>query len=165
MLASSYDNLGRAGDAERAYRAGLAQTPDHIYAMNNLAYLLSQQEGRGSESIALAEQSLQLANDRDLDLHERAILLDTLGIAYFRSDRFEEAETRFREAVGADPGKGGSLIGLAETLAAQERFEEARQIIDQLRSSPALMEILTQVERRRLAALEALLGESTPDPR
>ncbi|MCH8269670.1 MAG: tetratricopeptide repeat protein [Planctomycetes bacterium] len=165
MLASSYDNLGRISDAERAYWAGLAQIPDHIYAMNNLAYLLSQQEGRGSESIALAEQSLQLANDRDLDLHERAILLDTLGIAYFRSDRFEEAETRFREAVRADPRKGGSWIGLAETLAAQERFEEARQIIDQLRSSPALMEILTQVERRRLAALEARLAESTPAPR
>jgi tetratricopeptide (TPR) repeat protein len=165
MLASAHDNLGQTEEAERAYRAGLDLMPEQnvplvSFTLNNLAYLVSQQEGRAEEAIELGERSLRIAIENGVPLTERAVFLDTLGICYYQAGRFEEARDMFSAAIEADVSKGGAYVGLAESFLKLGQTEQAAAQITAIDSTRALSTALSEKERGRLAAVRASLSGS-----
>ena len=60
-LAALYQQSGRSTEAERLYRSLLEAHPDHVYSLNNLAVLLSEESNRSAEALSLAERAYALA--------------------------------------------------------------------------------------------------------
>jgi tetratricopeptide (TPR) repeat protein len=76
--------LGQNGEAEAAYRAGLALNPKFSRLMNNLAWLLRDDPARRAEAIGLARKAVMLRPDG-------SAAWDTLAELLFRSGEYEAA--------------------------------------------------------------------------
>jgi putative thioredoxin len=72
------------------------------------------------------------------------------------------AETRYREAIAANPNESGPRIGLARLLVSQDRLEEARQAVEDL----AKLEVLDAAGEQVHGELSLqLLGKQVGDSR
>lgn len=95
-------SLERAGDmaaAETAVRDVLARWPDNPSALNSLGYLLADQNRMLDEALDLIRRALEADPDN-------GAFVDSLGWAYFRLGRLEEARVELERAVyltGGDP--------------------------------------------------------------
>lgn len=91
--------LGRFSEAEKCYRDVLAETPDNLAAMNNLAWLLvSTGDTRAcEEGIELAGRCLSLAEQAPSGV--RAVILDTLAWGHHRLHQRGEALRNMQEAA------------------------------------------------------------------
>jgi Flp pilus assembly protein TadD len=76
-------------------------------------------EGRAAQ----ATVSLEKAKRREPD---KASIREALGIAYFRIQRYEEAESEFRAMVDLSPADDYAHYGLARALEKLGRRDEAR---------------------------------------
>ncbi|MBF0304324.1 MAG: tetratricopeptide repeat protein, partial [Alphaproteobacteria bacterium] len=94
-LAAALAGLGRAEQAEEAYRRARALAPDSVAATNNFALFLA---GRGQrdEARALFRQAVAERPEQDVLRTNHAMLL--MGM-----QEFDEAEREFREAVRINP--------------------------------------------------------------
>jgi Flp pilus assembly protein TadD len=72
---------------------------------------------------AQATVSLEKAKRREPD---KASIREALGIAYFRIQRYEEAESEFRAMVDISPADDYAHYGLARALEKLGRRDEAR---------------------------------------
>jgi Tfp pilus assembly protein PilF len=127
-----YERLGQNVEAEHMYRQALAKLPDEPLTLNNLACLLLRRNGDPAESLRLAERAVALmrvAQPGDKALPD---YLDTLGMSLVASHRPQDAEATFREAMKLDPMFPAAIIGLAEALANQEQFQEAKGVLGAL---------------------------------
>lgn len=92
QLGQLMEVTGRPDEAKRYYEQVLKLQPDQPMALNNLAYLKTE-DGRD------LDQALTMA----LEAHEKAPNLadvsDTLGMAYLKKDMTAEAISSFREAL------------------------------------------------------------------
>jgi tetratricopeptide (TPR) repeat protein len=59
----------------------------------------------------------------------------TLGAVLLATQRPAEAERVYREELQRNPDNGWSLRGLSDSLAAQKRYDEARQVEQQFASA------------------------------
>ncbi|MCA8968671.1 MAG: tetratricopeptide repeat protein [Planctomycetes bacterium] len=143
--------------AERVARS--LRTPDCSASVDfMLAHVLGQQ-GKHSEAIpiyqaacdkfprfrrawtAMADAAIQ-ANEFDNAVKAASrvialgggdgILWGILGIAHFKKERPLSAESAFRMAMALDPENGRWKQGLAESFFAQERFQDAIALLEQL---------------------------------
>ncbi|MGB9670162.1 MAG: tetratricopeptide repeat protein [Halothiobacillaceae bacterium] len=129
------DQLDRFEEAEANLRAILAQDPDHAEALNALGYTLAQRNIRLDEAFTLIEKALKLNPDSPA-------ILDSMGWVLFRQGKLAEAEGYLRRAYARDPD-GEIAAHLAEILAAQDRRDEALQLIqDALARDPGRRELL-----------------------
>lgn len=92
QLGSVLERQGKFVEAERAFREVLAKDPLHAPTLNYLGYMLAERGERLDESIALVKRALQI------DPHNGAYL-DSLGWAYFKANRLDEAEDPLRKAA------------------------------------------------------------------
>src|SRR6185369_3191302 len=88
-------------DAEAAFRQVLAREPDNAAALNYLGYMLAERGERLDESVGYLKKALQIEP-------ENGSYLDSLGWAYFKSDRLDLAEQNLRRA--ADQLKMNSVV-------------------------------------------------------
>lgn len=95
-LANSYLQTRQWDQAKVLYRALVAERPGWGPYSNNLAWL-ALQEGRPQEAARLLEAALAQGAARRHDL------LDTLGLAYCRLHRTQEAQACFTEALAQLP--------------------------------------------------------------
>ncbi len=72
---------------------------------------------------AQASVSLEKAKRREPD---KASIREALGIAYFRMQRYQEAESEFRVMVDLSPADDYAHYGLARALEKLGRNDEAR---------------------------------------
>ena len=107
----------RARDAEPAFRACLALTPDDARLHLGHAQLLCDM-GRLDEAMAAVKESLRLAPDLAAALNQHGIILAGLR-------RTPEALELFRRVVERDPRNAPAWANLGCTLAAENAFEEA----------------------------------------
>jgi len=100
-LGSVFDKQKKFADAEAAFRQVLDREPDNAAALNYLGYMLAERGERLDESVAYLKKALQMEP-------ENGSYLDSLGWAYFKSDRLDLAEDNLRRA--ADQLKTNSVI-------------------------------------------------------
>jgi tetratricopeptide (TPR) repeat protein len=102
----------RVADAVTACESALKLNPNHLFALNNLAYLLSERLGRAEDALLYAERAVKLGGP---DVAVVAGLLDTLGSVHYQLGNFELAAFYFNRS-----------LKLVESDEVSRRLESAR---------------------------------------
>lgn len=107
VRALALEETGEHQEVGRLYEEVLKQAPDHVAALNNLAYLLADKVDRATEALPYAQRLRDLASDNPT-------VLDTVGWVYLKCTRVEQAEGIFLEALRIDPGHLAARYHLGE---------------------------------------------------
>jgi tetratricopeptide (TPR) repeat protein len=112
---------GRSEESARFYRQVLTLEPDNVKAINNLAWILCEEQGKLKEALELAERGLKIAPNY-IDL------IDTRGVIYYRLGQFEKARQDFNTALTlylkGTPALTATYFHLGRTLAELGQKEE-----------------------------------------
>ena len=108
-LACLLAKQGKWSEAAAEYQALLQINPNHLFALNNLAWLrVTASDARlrdGPEAVRLAEKACQLSN------YQATFYMGTLAAAYAEAGRFDVAVKTAQKAVAlASAGKQPALI-------------------------------------------------------
>jgi tetratricopeptide (TPR) repeat protein len=110
-LALALNVQGRTEEAIAAYRAALLLTPDHVEALNDLAWLLAThptaQIRNGVEAVPLAERAVALSQ------RQAARFLGTLDAAYAAAGSFEEAIQTAQQTIARARSEGAAAVAAA----------------------------------------------------
>jgi predicted O-linked N-acetylglucosamine transferase (SPINDLY family) len=129
---------GRLDDAERGYRAVLAQRPDEPNALHLLGVLL-QQRGRPQEAASLLERVLAAAPGH-------AAIHNNYGNALKDLGRLDEAAAQYRHALALDPGFVDANWNLGRLLKERGALAEAVQYFEAaLAQDPVSVELLNEL--------------------
>jgi tetratricopeptide (TPR) repeat protein len=157
-LGDIYLNEERFGEAEKAYakalsvyRRGSASNAAIAATRRNLATTYSLQ-GRREEAIALLKEASELLKAPDPP-ELASEILNSLGIVYFRQEKFKKAETLITQALRialkrgtATPGVGETFNNLGMIYWKQHKYVDAEQAY-----------------KRSLDVTEQLFGHVHPD--
>jgi tetratricopeptide (TPR) repeat protein len=113
-----YERAGDYARAEEAFRAVVAREPAHAQALNYLGYMLAERGERLDEAVALIQQALAIDPGN-------GSYLDSLGWAYFKLRRYEDARNYLAEAASQLPTNSVVQDHLGDALAALGRHAEA----------------------------------------
>ncbi len=120
-LADLYDLRGEYEKAADEYREVLKVEPGNVVALNNLAFLLSQQTGQGREALQYIDAAVN-------GIGRRADLLDTRGSVELALGQTQTALADFTEAVNDAP-TGTRLFHLARAqYEARDRESAAKTL-------------------------------------
>jgi tetratricopeptide (TPR) repeat protein len=100
-LGAVFDKQKKFADAETAFRRVLSREPENAVALNYLGYMLAERGERLEESVNYLRKALQIDPDN-------GSYLDSLGWAYFKSDKLALAEDNLHRA--ADQLRMNSVI-------------------------------------------------------
>jgi tetratricopeptide (TPR) repeat protein len=100
-LGTVFDKQKKFADAESAFRQVLTRDPENATALNYLGYMLAERGERLDESVNYLKKALQIEP-------ENGSFLDSLGWAYFKSDKLDLAEDNLRRA--ADQLRTNSVV-------------------------------------------------------
>ncbi len=96
-LASVYYRQGKTKETVYYYRELLALYPDHAVGLNNLGSILAEENASREEGIKLLERARQLKP-------EDPLIMDSLGWAYYRQGKKDEARALLERAAALAPG-------------------------------------------------------------
>ena len=150
-LASSLYQTGDIQRAEKVYREVLAQYPDDIQALNDLAWILQQYKQQYAEALELADRGLRLAPE---DPH----LLDTRGTILLNvPDRLADARRDFEALVkqySSDrPQQAKTLLQLGRICAQLGDLPQARQYLENAMDIDGELDVFTPSERSEVAEI------------
>ena len=91
-LGSAFERDGKYKEAEGIFRQLIAADPKNADALNSLGYMFAERGQRLDEAVALVERALAIEPDN-------GAYLDSLGWAYYKQNRFEQAEQPLRDAA------------------------------------------------------------------
>ena len=117
-LGTVYDKQKRFGDAEAAFRSVLARDPENAAALNYIGYMLAERGERLDESVNYLKKALQIEPDN-------GSYLDSLGWAYFKSDRLDLAAENLKRASDQLPANSVIQDHYGDVLTRLGRFDEA----------------------------------------
>jgi len=117
-LGAVFDKQKKFADAEAAFRQILVKEPDNAPALNYIGYMLAERGERLTESVDLLKKALEIEPDN-------GSYLDSLGWAYYKSDKLPQALDNLQRA--ADQLKANSVIQdhYGDVLFKLSRFDEA----------------------------------------
>ena len=117
-LGTVYDKQKKFAEAESAFRQVLSRDPENAIALNYLGYMLAERGERLDESVGYLTKALQVEPGNPS-------YLDSLGWAYFKSDKLDLAETNLKRA--ADQLRTNSVIQehYGQVLFKLGRYDEA----------------------------------------
>lgn len=95
-LAATYEQDRQFDRAERTFREVIASDPEHAPALNYLGYMLADRGRKLEEALGFIQRALVIDSDNPS-------FLDSLGWAYFRLERFNEAVAPLERAAAAVP--------------------------------------------------------------
>jgi Flp pilus assembly protein TadD len=148
-LALTLDAAGRKQEARLAYEQCLKVDPRHGVALNNLAYLLAENNGDLDQALTYAQRSKQLLPN----LYEVA---DTLGWIYLKKQLTDNAIQAFQEIVAKQPTHSTYRYHLGMAYAQKgDRPKAIMELNKALQSNPA------KDEADRIKQLLTKLGSST----
>lgn len=123
LIADAYLAQGRANDARMSYKAVLVHQPEHIVALNNLAWLTRETEP--TAAMDYAQRAHQLAP-------ENPHVLDTLGMLLLERGDVTRASRFVSEAAERAPDDLQIRLHLGRVLIRQNRLDEARKVLNTL---------------------------------
>lgn len=150
-LASAFYRTGDVQKAKQAYQELLQRYPNSLQILNDLAWILQEQEGDYRTALELANKGLNLPGTRA----DRQHLLDTRGTILSKMDRLPEARADFEELLKlADPGtarRARTLLQLGRICAKLGEIDAAkthcREALEIDRESPTFTpEERTEIE-------------------
>ena len=119
IVANIYDLLKQHNLAEPHYRRLLELRPGFIPAINNLAYVLAEQEKDLNEAMQLAKQALE-------KLPDNVQVLDTLGWVQVKAGQFDEAILNLQKSLLQVPDQPSILYHLSVAYLKKGEKEKAR---------------------------------------
>ena len=133
ILANGYETQKDYDKAIERYRAVLAVSPDHVVALNNLAYALAVRRGRPAEAIGFAARAVSLSGGKSPDIS------DTLAWVQHLLGRDTEAAPIMERIVKAAPGRAEYRLHAAVIFASVGRLEDAAaELQEAVRLDPEL---------------------------
>ena len=117
-LGATLDKQKKFADAEAVFKQVLNREPDNAAALNYLGYMLAERGERLDESVNYVKKALEIEP-------ENGSYLDSLGWAYYKSDKLDLAESNLKKA--ADQLKTNSVIQdhYGDVLLKMGRVDEA----------------------------------------
>lgn len=113
-----YERAREYGRAEEAFRAVIAREPRHAPALNYFGYMLAERGERLDEAVALIDRALAIDPGN-------GSYLDSLGWAYFKLRRHEEARKHLAAAAAQLPSNSVVQDHLGDVLEALGRHADA----------------------------------------
>ncbi|MBN1975105.1 MAG: tetratricopeptide repeat protein [Sedimentisphaerales bacterium] len=148
---------GRSEEAADVYKKLLEYQPENIIAMNNLAWIVCENQGQPQQALELAQKGLKIAPDY-IDL------IDTRGMAYFRLGQFQKAIQDFSRCVEmypeSTPQSDASRFHLARAYAGLKQNAKAIGYLKEVLDSENRTKGLTAKE---LAEAQNLLTQLQED--
>ena len=114
-LAQVYVAQGRHQDAAGIYEEILAQDPENLMVLGNLATVLTQME-MGDSAQVLYDRILQRTDVSESDLFNAAVGL-------YQVENYEMAALSFARVLGLNPMHRDAALNLAQTLSIAEDYE------------------------------------------
>jgi tetratricopeptide (TPR) repeat protein len=155
-LAMLLQNTERTVESTAVYRRLLEVEPNNVIAINNLAWIMCEEQGKRREALELAHRGLKSAP-------EYADLIDTCGVIYYRLGEYYKAVRDFDRCIELYPRDCPSLAGsyfhLARTLAALGQNND--RAIDSLRKALSLSSKIGGLSRVEMTEAITLLKELT----
>ncbi|GAB5496855.1 MAG: hypothetical protein Phyf2KO_19350 [Phycisphaerales bacterium] len=133
--------LGRRSEAARNARELAAARPGDSIALSMASLTTTESGGDAASAIATAQRAISLAEENPQGRFELTTALDALGQAQLAADLPADAEASFRRVLGLQRESASAKLGLAESLLAQDKANEAGRI--------ARDPLLTQAVRTR----------------
>jgi tetratricopeptide (TPR) repeat protein len=118
-LSSAQERAGDPKGAEESLRRILAADPDNATALNNLGYFLVDRNDRLPEALEMIKRALRSSPTNPS-------FLDSLGWAFFRLGRFDEAERNLLEAARRNLTSSTINEHLGDLYSKQGKHEQAR---------------------------------------
>jgi len=128
QLAGGYLDVGKEADAANTYEQVIKTNPNHVLALNNLAWL--KRDKAPKQAMDYAKQAYQLAPKNPL-------VLDTLGMLTLRGGDVSGASSLLRDAASRSPADPQIQVHLATVLIQQGRGKEARKMLEIVTSKAA----------------------------
>jgi tetratricopeptide (TPR) repeat protein len=117
-LGSALEREGKFREAEATFRQMIAADPKNADALNSLGYMFAERGQRLDEAVALVERALAIEPDN-------GAYLDSLGWAYYKQNRFEQAEKPLRDAAKQLPTVSVIQDHLGDLLNKRGLYQEA----------------------------------------
>lgn len=158
-LASVCQARGLAARALQLYEQVLADYPDNIIVLNNLAWLLAHDFADYARALKLADRATELYPDF-------AALLDTRGYILSGQGRVEEARADFERCISLARDGSTAFVSaklhLAQLLADHRETREAAELLDELLSDPAALSQMSPDDRAEAKRLHERLAVLLP---
>ena len=122
-LAANYDQNDQSGRAEDVFREIIAADPEHAPALNYLGYMLADGGRKLPEALGFIERAIAVAG-------ENPSYLDSLGWAYFRMARYEEAIDPLERAAQGAPQVSVIQDHLGDAYMQLKRYGDAAVAFD-----------------------------------
>jgi tetratricopeptide (TPR) repeat protein len=103
MLATLLQTTGRSEESAKLYQRVVESQPDNVIAINNLAWIMCEEQGKYQQALQLAHRGLEKAPNY-------VDLIDTLGVVYFRLGEFDKAVQELRRSVKLYPAHVPSIV-------------------------------------------------------
>ncbi|MDX9976266.1 MAG: tetratricopeptide repeat protein, partial [FCB group bacterium] len=126
--------------AKALYEQALEINPDSLMALNNLAFLLTDQLDQPSLAVPYAQRAANLSRS--------PAVVDTLGWAYLRLGRYREAIAQLTMARQEDVSYLPVAYHLGEAYRREGQFENAVELFNEVLRAP---EISLDADYRRMA--------------
>lgn len=117
-LGSALERERKYAEAEAVFRQMISADPKQAAALNSLGYMFAERGQRLDEAVALVERALAIEPGN-------GAYLDSLGWAYYKQNRFEEAERPLREAAQQLPTISVIQSHLGDVLNKRGLYQEA----------------------------------------
>jgi len=153
VLAILLQISGHPAESATLYQRLLELGPDNIIAINNLAWIMSEVQGKHQQALDLAQRGLKIApNYYDL--------IDTRGVIYYRLGEFDKAIRDFNECIKLYPGITPSSIGTRFYLArALAKLGQKNKAIQYLKEALELKSPTGGLSTADLAEAQRLLNQ------
>ena len=117
-LASTLERERKYGEAETIFRQMIAEDPKNADALNSFGYMLAERGQKLDEAIGFVQRALAIDPGN-------GAYLDSLGWAYYKQNRFEQAEAPLREAAEKLPAVSVIQDHLGDLLNKRGLLEDA----------------------------------------
>ena len=152
-LAVLMQTAGRSEEAAEFYRRVLEIQTDDVIAMNNLAWIICEEQGKHQEALEIAQKGLKIAPNY-IDL------LDTRGVAYYRMGRFDKAIQDFSDCIRLYPDEKAAVTAAYFHLGrTYTRLKETDKAAENLKKALSLNEKAGRLSDADLAEATSMLDE------
>jgi tetratricopeptide (TPR) repeat protein len=118
-LASAYQMAGNFQASEKELREVLALSPENPFALNNLGYFLLERNEKLSEALDLIKKAVEISPSNPS-------FLDSLGWAYFKLKKWDEAEKYLKSAIRFDTSSATIFEHLGDVYEKQGNKDMAK---------------------------------------